>query len=47
VIKCSITLRLETGPAIRWSGLFASTCDAVIAVLEHFPQARRVSVRAV
>jgi hypothetical protein len=46
MVKCSVTVTAadlhET-----FSGLYPSTCDAVIAATEHFGQRATVSVRSV
>lgn len=41
MIRCTVTVG-----ALSYAGLFASTCDAVADVIERFPGATRISVRA-
>lgn len=42
MIRCTITV----GAALSYTGLFASTCDAVADAIERFPGATRISVKA-
>ena len=45
MIRCRITLKFGPScPGIKLTGLFASTCDAVVEALTVYPAAVRVSV---
>jgi len=39
-----ITCTIKIDGQVAYTGLFASTCDAVADAIERFPQARRISV---
>ena len=41
MIPCTVT-----AGRVRYSGIFASTCAAVLDAMTRFPAARRISVRS-